>query len=74
MNFVFAEPPPPETPLRKAIRDEHRLDEAAADRRILAAAELSAEGRDQVAATARRLVEAVRRERLGKSGLDAFLH
>ena len=74
MDFVFPEPPPPETPLRAAIRDAHRLDEAEADRRILAAAELPAEARDRIAATARRLVEAVRRERLGKGGLDAFLH
>ena len=74
MNFVFREPSPPETPLRAAIRDAHRLDEAAADRRILAAVELPAEQRDRIAATARRLVEAVRRERLGQGGLDAFLH
>ena len=74
MDLVFAEPPPPETPLRAAIRDAHRLDETEADRRILAAAELPAEARGRIAATARRLVEAVRRERLGKGGLDAFLH
>jgi len=74
MDLVFAEPPPPEALLRAAIRDAHRLDETEADRRILAAAELPAEARDRIAATARRLVEAVRRERLGKGGLDAFLH
>jgi RHH-type transcriptional regulator, proline utilization regulon repressor / proline dehydrogenase / delta 1-pyrroline-5-carboxylate dehydrogenase len=75
MTFVFfPEPLPPETPLRAAIRDAHRLDEAAADQCILAAAELPAEAQDRIAATARRLVEAVRRERLGKGGLDAFLH
>jgi RHH-type proline utilization regulon transcriptional repressor/proline dehydrogenase/delta 1-pyrroline-5-carboxylate dehydrogenase len=74
MDFVSSEPLPPVTPLGAAIRDAHRLDEAAADRRILAAAESPAELRDRIAATARRLVEAVRRERLGKGGLDAFLH
>src|SRR5947199_3393035 len=74
MHPVFADPPPPETPLRAAIRDAHRLDETEADRRILAAAELPAEACDRIAATARRLVETVRRERLGKGGLDAFLH
>ena len=74
MNLVFTDPPPPETPLRAAIRDAHRLDETEADRRILAAAELPPEARDRIAATARRLVETVRRERLGKGGLDAFLH
>src|SRR5947207_16013047 len=74
MDLVFAAALPPETPLRAAIRDAHRLDETEADRRILAAAELPAEARDRVAATARRLVETVRRERLGNGGLDAFLH
>jgi RHH-type transcriptional regulator, proline utilization regulon repressor / proline dehydrogenase / delta 1-pyrroline-5-carboxylate dehydrogenase len=74
MALVFAEPLPPETPLRAAIRDAHRLDETEADARIIAAAEIPAEARDRVAATAERLVEAVRRERLGKGGLDAFLH
>ena len=74
MDLVFPTPPAPETPLRAAIRDAHRFDEAEADRRTLAAAELPAAARDRIAATARRLVEAVRRERLGKGGLDAFLH
>ncbi len=78
MELVFANPLPPigpsaETPLRAAIRDAHRLDETEADARSLAAAEIPAESRDRIAATARRLVEAVRRERLGKGGLDAFL-
>jgi RHH-type proline utilization regulon transcriptional repressor/proline dehydrogenase/delta 1-pyrroline-5-carboxylate dehydrogenase len=74
MGFVFADPLPPETPLRAAIRDAHRLDETEADAHILAAADMPAEARDRIAATARRLVETVRRERLGKGGLDAFLH
>jgi RHH-type proline utilization regulon transcriptional repressor/proline dehydrogenase/delta 1-pyrroline-5-carboxylate dehydrogenase len=74
MNLVFTNSPTPETPLRAAIRDAHRLDETEADCRILAEAELLPETRERIAATARRLVEAVRRERLGKSGLDAFLH
>src|SRR6266852_3140001 len=73
MELVFANPPPPEALLRAAIRDLHRLDETEADARILAAAELPADSRDRIAATARRLVVAVRRERLGKGGLDAFL-
>src|SRR5215210_1713130 len=79
MDFVFPDPPPPngpsdETPLQAAIRDAHRLDEGAADAAILAAADIPAEARDRIAATARDLVLAVRRERLGKGGLDAFLH
>src|SRR5438270_6885041 len=74
MNLVFAAPLPPETPLRAAIRDAHRQDETAAVTAILAAADIPTEARDRIAATARRLVETVRRERLGKGGLDAFLH
>src|SRR5437764_912564 len=73
MDFVFPTPPSPETPSRAALRDMHRLDETAADERILAAADIPAEARDRIAATARLLVQAVRRERLGKGGLDAFL-
>src|ERR1700676_1366419 len=78
MELVVANPLPPigplaEPPLRAAIRDAHRLDEAEADARILVAAEIPADANDRIAATARRLVVAVRRERLGKGGLDAFL-
>jgi len=74
MNLVCADLLPPETPLRAAIRDTYRLDETEADARILAVAKLPAEAHERIAATARRLVETVRRERLGKGGLDAFLH
>src|SRR6202049_1622591 len=63
-----------ETPLRESIRDAEHQDESTAVAVILAAAEIPAEARDHIAATARRLVETVRRERLGKGGLDAFLH
>jgi len=37
MDLVFTAPPPPETPLRAAIRDAHRPDETAAVAAILAA-------------------------------------
>src|SRR5437762_11813998 len=77
-DLVFADPEAAaiaaETPLRAAIRDADRLDESATVAAILAAADIPAEARDRIAATARRLVETVRRERLGKGGLDAFLH
>src|SRR5260370_3915674 len=78
MELVFADPEAggmaAETPLRAAIRDAGRLDESNAVAVILAAANIPAEARDRIAATARRLVQAVRRERLVKGGLDAFLH
>src|ERR1700676_4163700 len=77
MDLVFPNPPPDapsaETPLRAAIREAHRLDETAADARILAIADIPAASRQRIAATARRLVAAVRHERHGRGGLDAFL-
>src|SRR5438094_4826145 len=74
MELVFANPLPAQSPLRAAIGAAHRRGEAEAVAAILAAAEIPEEARDRIAATARRLVETVRRERLGKGGLDAFLH
>jgi RHH-type proline utilization regulon transcriptional repressor/proline dehydrogenase/delta 1-pyrroline-5-carboxylate dehydrogenase len=75
--FVSDQEDRPEVPLRAAIRDAHRREEAAADEAILAAAEIPAAARDRITATARRLVVAVRRERSGpgitRGGLDAFL-
>ncbi len=73
MDLVIADPEPPETPLRAAICEAHRRDETEADRQILDAAAMPPEAQGRIAATARRLVVAVRRERLGKGGLDAFM-
>ena len=74
MDIVFANPPPPATSLRAAIRDSCREDETKAVARILAAVEIPADMRDRIAERARGLVAAVRRQRLGKGGIDAFLH
>src|SRR5271170_4465770 len=74
MDVVFPAPLPPASPLRAAIRDHAHLDETEADVRILAAAEIPPKARDRIAQTARQLVAAVRRERHGKGGIDAFLH
>jgi RHH-type proline utilization regulon transcriptional repressor/proline dehydrogenase/delta 1-pyrroline-5-carboxylate dehydrogenase len=73
MDLVFAAPPPA-PPLRTAIRDSHLLDESAAAARILAAAALPEEMRARIDERARRLVTAVRRERVHAGGIDAFLH
>src|SRR4029077_7081657 len=73
MELVFRAQPPPQSALRAAIGAAHREDEEDAVGVILAAAELPADSRDRIQATARGLVVAVRRERLGKGGLDAFL-
>ncbi len=74
MDLVFSAPPSPAAPLRAAIRGHARLDETAADAEILAAADIAPDARDRIAERARRLVGAVRRERHGKGGIDAFLH
>ena len=74
MDIVFAEAPSPATPLRAAIRDSCRGDETKAVARILAAADIPADMRDRIADRARGFVAAVRRQRLGKGGIDAFLH
>ena len=74
MQIVTATAFPAVPPLRAAIRAAHRIDESEAAERILAAAALPAEMRDRIAERARAFVVAVRRERLGKGGIDAFLH
>jgi RHH-type proline utilization regulon transcriptional repressor/proline dehydrogenase/delta 1-pyrroline-5-carboxylate dehydrogenase len=74
VDLVFAGPLPSVSPLRDAIRDSCRIDENVADARILAAAEIPPDARNRIAERARLLVTAVRRERLGKGGIDAFLH
>ena len=74
MRFVFEAPPDDPGPLRAAIREHHRSDEAERVRDLLARLDGSEESRGRIEARARRLVEAVRRERLGRGGLDAFLH
>src|SRR5260370_40459796 len=74
MDIVFATPLPPPPPLRAAIRDSCRIDETAAIDRILAAAQIPPDARDRIAGIARGLVAAVRNERVGKGGIDAFLH
>jgi RHH-type transcriptional regulator, proline utilization regulon repressor / proline dehydrogenase / delta 1-pyrroline-5-carboxylate dehydrogenase len=74
MDLVSPAPFPPALPLRNAIRASCRIDESEAVARILAAAEIPADMRDRISDRARALVATVRRERLGKGGIDAFLH
>jgi RHH-type proline utilization regulon transcriptional repressor/proline dehydrogenase/delta 1-pyrroline-5-carboxylate dehydrogenase len=74
MSFVYRDPPAPPQPLRAAILSAYREDETAVVERVLAAAELTPDALDRIAERARGLVVEVRRQRLGKGGLDAFLH
>ena len=74
MGFVLPTPPPPASSLRAAIRDSCRIDETEAVGRIITAADIPPEMRDRIAERARIFVANVRRERIGKGGIDAFLH
>src|SRR6266446_1234229 len=74
MEFILPTSLSPPPPLRAAIRDSCRIDEAVAVGRILATAEIPPDMRDRIADRARTLVGNVRRERIGKGGIDAFLH
>src|SRR6201981_396775 len=74
MEIVTATPFTAHPPLRAAIRASCRIGEGEAAARILAAAMLPPEMRDRIADRARSLVASVRRERIGKGGIDAFLH
>jgi RHH-type transcriptional regulator, proline utilization regulon repressor / proline dehydrogenase / delta 1-pyrroline-5-carboxylate dehydrogenase len=74
MSFVYRQAPAPLPPLRAAILAAYREDETAVVERLLAAAEFPPDALDRIAERARGLVVEVRRQRLGKGGLDAFLH
>jgi RHH-type proline utilization regulon transcriptional repressor/proline dehydrogenase/delta 1-pyrroline-5-carboxylate dehydrogenase len=73
MSLVFTDPPPPATPLRAAIAEANRRDEAAADALILAAAHFAPDGNARIAAAARNLVERVREKGPPSGGIEAFL-
>jgi len=60
-------------PLRAALRADIRAEETGIVRRLAQEAAFSEDARERVAARARALVEEVRRARVGKGGLDAFL-
>src|SRR5262249_12987152 len=74
MSFVYRETPAPPTPLRAATLSAYREDETVVVERLLVAADFAPDALDRIAERARRLVVEVRRQRLGKGGLDAFLH
>ncbi len=56
------------------MRADYRADETEIVERLLTAAELPADLQDRIASRARGLVEAVRRNRIGQGGIDAFMH
>ncbi|HEX5651217.1 MAG TPA: bifunctional proline dehydrogenase/L-glutamate gamma-semialdehyde dehydrogenase PutA [Steroidobacteraceae bacterium] len=72
-RFLFADPQDFITPVGRAINDDFLADEESLVRRLADLARFEPSERETVLATARRLVEAVRKAPKAKSGLDAFL-
>ncbi len=71
--MIFGYPPPQHDRLRAEIADWHRRDETQAVETLLDVAHLEQASRDRIAERARTLVGDVRRHRLGKGGIDAFM-
>ncbi len=72
-SFVFEDVPPVLTPLRAAINERYLADETGCVNDLLAQAKLDAAARQRIHAQATRLVEAVRRNRTAKGGVEEFL-
>ena len=72
--MIFQNLPPSPSPLRAALRAAYRQTETEAVEAALAVAELDAQALDRVGELARGLVAKVRSGRVGKGGIDAFLH
>ena len=71
--MIFGYPPPQRDRLRAEIADWHRRDETQVVETLLDAAHLEQASLDRIAERARTLVGEVRRHRLGKGGIDAFM-
>ena len=71
--MIFDQPLPQRDPLRETIADWHRRDETEVVDTLLDAAELDEGMRARIAERARTLVAEVRRHRIGKGGVDAFM-
>ncbi len=72
--MIFGEALVQPDPLRARLRAAYRADETECVEALLKEAELPADALDRIAERARPLVRAVRAERVGQGGLDAFLH
>ncbi len=72
--LIFERPLPAPGPKWAAIAALYRADETMVVERLLAELALPADQLDRIAERARALVVEVRRQRVGKGGLDAFLH
>lgn len=72
--MLFDKPLAKSSPLRAAITRAYRMDETQCVTNLVNEASFSQPVLNRIAQTARRLVEEVRKQRLGKGGLDAFLY
>jgi RHH-type transcriptional regulator, proline utilization regulon repressor / proline dehydrogenase / delta 1-pyrroline-5-carboxylate dehydrogenase len=72
--MIFETPPRLNDPLRAAIDGAFRADETACVRALLGQIDIPEARRVLIEKTARKLVEGVRETRVGKGGIDAFLH
>ena len=72
--MIFDTPPAPTDPLRADISALYRADETETVDRLLDEARLPQDALERIAERSRSLVTEVRRHRIGKGGLDAFLH
>jgi RHH-type proline utilization regulon transcriptional repressor/proline dehydrogenase/delta 1-pyrroline-5-carboxylate dehydrogenase len=72
--MLFGEIPASSSASRAAIRSAYRREEGEAVELALTVAALSAERLDRIGDRARTLVATVRKGRVGKGGIDAFLH
>ncbi len=72
-SFVFDGVPPVLTPLRAAINERYLADETDCVNDLLTRAKLDAAARQRIHAHATQLVEAVRRNRTAKGGVEEFL-
>ena len=70
----LAKTPLQESPLRAAITAAYRMDETQCLENLIQNASFSAEANQHIQETARQLVVEVRKRRIGKGGLDAFLY
>ena len=72
-DFIFDGPPLTLSPLRAAINELYLADETQCIESLLQQVELDAAARQRIQARATRLVEAVRRNRKPKGGIEEFL-
>src|SRR3954463_15159285 len=72
-RFIFQAKPPALDPLRAAINELYLADETRCVDALLAQAKLDDKARAEIQSRAKKLVEAVRRNRSSKGGIEEFL-